>query len=212
LVRELLLDQLGDAEIEDLDHVGPPGLAGEEDVLRLEVAVDDLGDVPVDGADGIGDRGAHRDHEPQRQASLPPDARGQVLALQPLHHDEVQIAVAVLIDDLDDGRVRDGRRRPGLGQQPLDHRRVTGQLGVQHLHRQHPLGAQVLDLVDRPHATGTERRPHAVAVRDHPPGRQQLAGPPSQTSMPAASERHLAGPRAAVYQKASDASRPTDSW
>jgi hypothetical protein len=103
---------LGQAEIE---HLGPP-VRRDHDVRRLEIAVDQ--------PDGVG-RGQGFSHlrahveQPRQFQRAAADHRLQSLALDVLHHDEVQ-AVSLFdgVDD-DDVRVVEGRGGPRLPQQAL---------------------------------------------------------------------------------------------
>jgi hypothetical protein len=149
------LDDLGDAEIEDLDAGGAVVAAGEEDVLWLEIAVDDAGRVHlVERARGLHEE---RDDVGGGQRAAREDL-AEVLAAQELHHEEREARglVHAGVEGLHDVLAHDvgGDRR--LTPEALDDLRVVGEPREQDLQRAAAAGAAVDDLVDRAHRAGVD--------------------------------------------------------
>ena len=146
--------QLGDAEVEQLDH---PLVAdvGDEDVAGLEIAVDDA--HVVRRLQRRADRLEDLQHLGGREAAALVQDRPQVDPLEQLHHVE-RPAVGELaeLEDVDDARVLDHVDGLRLLHEARDHLRRGRQLPAQHLHRGLPSEDPVLRLVDRPAAARRE--------------------------------------------------------
>ncbi len=108
----IFVDQRGDTEVEELDHVRAVALLGEKDVLGFDVAVNDAHLVRVGERQGdLGNRaGDLEDLEGVLLRALVLDARAQRRAVQALHHD-VGEAVRVL-GDAGGEHLDDVRRAP----------------------------------------------------------------------------------------------------
>jgi hypothetical protein len=138
-------DQLGDAEVEDLDGAGP----GHEHVVGLEIAVDD---AELVGADEGADHRRHQlDGPPRRQRPAAQQAR-QRIAFQVLE-DQVGLAapLAGVVDD-DDVVVGAAGGGPGLDQEALGQLRRPQ---AQDLERDQPR---------QPGVAGQEHPAHAAAA------------------------------------------------
>jgi hypothetical protein len=137
----------------------------QEDVGRLEIAVQDP--VPVRFRQrGHRLRCHRRQLRPQDRAA--PDARGQVLPFQELHHIEGSAAgQRIPVDDGDDVRVvepRDDLRLAAEARQRVWPRRGRRAQGLE---REAPPDARVLDLEQDPHPAGRDRPDHPVAIPQH---------------------------------------------
>src|SRR5207249_9956706 len=122
----------GDPEVDDLDEVRQAAVAGEEDVVRLQIAVDDVVLMRrVQGAAALQD---DRRDQPQRQRLSPGKVRLQRAALEELHHEVVPPVVGdVEVEDLDDVVVTDQVDRARLVEKPVDDGAIGRKARVQHL-------------------------------------------------------------------------------
>jgi len=131
----LVVDQLGDAEVEDL------GLAavGDQDVVGLHVPVDDLVVVrdPDRGQELLDQVDRNVDAEPP--VFIQPGAHRA--AVDPLHDDEKDGTVLVEVVDADDARVVQGRDRGRLAVKALAEAGVARVLVGQDLDRDRDLEA-----------------------------------------------------------------------
>ncbi|MFO0607940.1 MAG: hypothetical protein U0324_32550 [Polyangiales bacterium] len=168
----------GDAEVDDARGLAAGGVAGEEDVLGLEVAVDDAAAV------GLGDA-LHRGRDERErlrrwERAAPFEHRAQRLAVEELVHDEQPHAVGVVahVEHVDHVGVAHLRRRLRLSQEALD---AVGRgrparalpVAVHHLHRDAALRPGVGGLPHRPHAAAARDAGEAVAAADHGAGRER---------------------------------------
>ena len=87
----------------------------------------------------------------------------QRAAAHQLHDQEHQALVAALVADPDDVGVAEHRRGAGLAGEPVDERRVVGQVLGHHLHRDRLVQPEVGGRVDRGHAAAREPLLEAVA-------------------------------------------------
>ena len=119
----LVVDELRDAEVEEL-HAEEASLAErDEDVLRLEIAVDDAS--YVGGVQSVRDAAEERQRDARRHRSALAQVTIERRALEQLHH---VVAPAVLEhaegEDVDDIGVADLVGGARLGDEPRDHLRV----------------------------------------------------------------------------------------
>jgi hypothetical protein len=144
----VLLQDLGDAEVEHLDGAG----LGDEDVVGLEVAVDDALHVRAR------ERAQDRDHDLHRagvrQALAVLGQVGERLAAQELEHDVRRAAVLADLVDHDDVVVLAERGGARLDAEPLG---LFGLVRLQELDR---------DAAAEPDIAGEEHAPHP-ALADH---------------------------------------------
>ena len=148
------VQQLGDAEVQQLDHALAADL-GDEDVARLEVAVDDAEIVRrlQRGADRL----QNLQHLAGREAPALVQHRPQVDALEQLHHVErAPVGQIVELEDVDDARVLDHVDGARFLHEARDHLRRRRELPAQHLDRGAPAEDPVLRLVDGAAAAGGE--------------------------------------------------------
>jgi hypothetical protein len=156
---------LGDAEVEELHAAA----LLDEDVLRLEIAVDEPAGV----------RGGERLEErvDERQA-LPPGRVGmgeviaEALALEELHREEEGAGGLVDpgVQDVDDARMADLRRRTRLPPEPRDHGLVEREVRVQELQRDRLPADEVPRTIDGAHPAHRELLFDLVSLRDHVAG------------------------------------------
>ena len=159
---------LRDAEVEDLrDRIGVRP-TGKEDVFGLDVPMHDP--LLVRSHEARQHLGEHVDRLEKRKASRLADAIGEGLAMEPFH-DEVRAAVLepAHVVDLADVRVSDSTRRTRLLLEALYGVLLFRLQGVQHLHGDGALEAEVLRFVHDAHAAGAEDRDHAVAIAEDLP-------------------------------------------
>ena len=151
-------DGPGDAEVGDLHLAG----GGDEHVAGLHVAVDDA--VAVGEAEGGGHVGADVGHPVGVERALGAQDVRQRAAVDVLHDDEVgAVRLAPVVDADDVGVVEVGGRR-GLPPEPLDERRVGGELGEQHLHGDGPVEQLVAGEEHLGHAAAPEAPVQLVAT------------------------------------------------
>jgi hypothetical protein len=151
----LLLDELGQPEVEDLDVP----VRADHDVRGLEIAVDHV--RPVRGGQPI--RHLGRDLERRAQRQRP--ARDPLLERLPfhqLHRDEDGSLVLPDLVHRGHARVDHGRPRARLAQQAPAALLARDQLGRQHLERHRAVQPLVLGPVDDPHAARAEPLPDPV--------------------------------------------------
>jgi hypothetical protein len=102
--------ELGEAEIEDLDHA----FAADHHVRRLEVPMDDAGDVRARNRLGDGDGQPEGISEPHPVGR---DDRAERLPGHVLHDDEVASGLGLDLVDGDDIRMVERRGRAGFEQE-----------------------------------------------------------------------------------------------
>ncbi len=157
------VDRAGEAEVGDLDPAGPGvRIRGEQDVLRLHVAVDHPGAVRR------GERGEHRLEHAERLAGLHrrllADQVAQREAGDELHDEEQGAVVVALVEDRDDVGVGEASRVSRLSLEPRDEVGVVAEPGVHHLDRDGAVQPQVGGLVDRGHPAAGDAGADAVAA------------------------------------------------
>ena len=133
------------AEVGHLDR-----LAGQQEVLRLDVEVDDAGMVGV--VEGVG-------HRPQQlggglgaEAVLAVEHLAQGPAADVLHHDPGQAPLLARVVDGDDVGMGQAGGRAGLAPELVGEPAVAGELGAGDLDRHHPVELPVVAPVDDGHA------------------------------------------------------------
>ena len=140
------LQQPGDPEVQQLQALD--ALAGEEEVVRLDVAVDDP--PLVRAGQGQGGPPHDRQHLPQPQR-LAVGPHVQALPLQPLHGQEVLLVRLAVGHVADDGRMGQGGQDGRLLREPFG---VPDLLAGQNLQRDRRAVDEVMGTVDRAHAAG----------------------------------------------------------
>lgn len=147
-------DQLGQAEVEDLDAT----LAGDHHVL-LQVPVHDA--RGVGGNQGLGDRARDAQGLPGLQrACREPLAQGH--AVHELHRDEAHSLLFADLVDGDDAGVVQGRGGAGLALEAAQALGAGGDLAGQHLDGGLAPELQVAGAIDLPHAPGAQGRQDLV--------------------------------------------------
>jgi hypothetical protein len=150
--------QLGDAEVEDLDLVAAVAHVGQEEVLRLEIAVDDARVV----GDGHAPTGLQRDvhgarHGQRSHATQQPRA---ILSRQEFHHQIGRaVSPAAEIDHGHEVGMLEAAGRHGLVLEPPQDLGAGRQLRQQELDRHATREPQVARLVNGAHAALSEQ-PH----------------------------------------------------
>jgi len=144
------LEDLGQAEVENLDHLFPAGPGDEHEVLRLDVAVEDA--EGVGGAQG--QAGLARDLDRPAGAHhlfLAEDA-AQAAPLHVLHDDEGPAVVrGVEVVDPDDVGMLQLAGQDGFALEPGQELLVGGEVGADDLDGPDLAEGDVLRLVDRTH-------------------------------------------------------------
>ena len=170
--RERGAPELGEAEVEDLH----PAVAGQEDVVGLEVAVDDP--LLVGGGEAAGDLDRVVHHLARRQRH-PAHALAEGLALQQLAHHVGRAGLVPDVVDGDDVRMVEGAGGPRLLLEPLEARGIGAHRGGENLDRDLAAQARVAGAVDLAHRARPEQvhdlvRPSCVPaarLMDAPRGR-----------------------------------------
>ena len=167
------VQELGDAEVEQLDHALGRGVVavrrsgGDEDVAGLEIAVDDA--ARVRRLERRADRLQVLEHLGRRDAPLVVEHAAQVGALEQLHHVErPPVGQLAELVDVDDVRVLDHVDRQRLAQEARDHLGRARQLATQDLDRRATAEQPVLGLVDRAAAARGELSLQNVRARERP--------------------------------------------
>ena len=165
----VVVDADGEAEVGDLRAAA----AVDHDVAGLEVAVQHALVVRR------GEARAHLARDLDRLVlGKPPDAaqeRGQILAVDVLHGEEVPpLDLADVVDAADVG-VRDAARVAHLGVEALDPGRLRGELRRQELQRDGLAELQVVGAVDLAHAAAADEADDAVALGEDRPGSKAAA-------------------------------------
>ena len=169
LERTVAADDLGDAEVDQLEHLAALVVAGDEDVLRLQVAVDHALAVGVleaaehlqDEADGpLGRRGSVEDVL-------------QLGALEQLHDEVLHALVGgAELGDLDAVGVVEAGGALGLAVEAFDELGVATKVGVEDLDGDVAAQQDVAAAVHRSHAALADERVEAIGARedgaDHP--------------------------------------------
>ena len=156
-------DDLGDAEVDDLDEVAAAVAGDDKDVVGLEVAVNDA--LFVGRAERLGQLSDDRQDPLGREGRLVLDDLAQGVALDELH-DRVRHAVwsRTEVVDVDDIGVADPRRRLGLADESLDHVLIAGHIAFEDLYRHHLLDDDVLGQKHHAHAALAELALDLVAA------------------------------------------------
>src|SRR5690606_22643200 len=160
----VVAEGLGDPEVEHLHD--RPGLAldpGEEDVVRLEVAVDDA--LLVRLRERAEDRADDLDGLVDRRRPLALDPRRQQLSLQQLHREE-EVALALVLAEVehpDRVRVDEQRHRFRFAVEARDGLAIADELLAQHLERDLAPEARLLGPIDGSHAARADALDYAEA-------------------------------------------------
>jgi hypothetical protein len=166
-VAGVSVDQLGDAEVEQLDPRPAWDLVvrDDHDVVGLEIAMDDPG--LVDGGDrrGQSTHGPHRERLRQRSPGGAVEVRAQRLTRDQLHREPRAVGRRLTaIEDVDQPGMIEAAQDVDLGQEPADGGGADRGAAVrrQELERSALADADVTGLDHDPHAAAAERADHAV--------------------------------------------------
>jgi hypothetical protein len=159
----------GDAEVGDL-HAA---LGVDDHVVGLDVAVDDA--ALVREAGGAQDLDADVDDLRGRERALVAHQLLERAPLEELHRDVVGPIPRPAVEDLDDVRVLETRRRRGLAAEALDELLVRGEAPVQDLQRDLAPELLVIGAVDVRHAARADPGRDAIAPVDQRLGGDALA-------------------------------------
>lgn len=174
--RELAVgvEELGDAEVEDLDEVRLARALAEEDVLGLEIAVDDAATVGFFEASTHLDRDA--DREAWGDATVDREAVAKGAALEQLHR-EIEAAALGLaeVENGDGVWVLEPARGADLPEETLHRGLVAVGPVVHDLDGDVAVHRVLARHVDRPHATFAEQSSDRVAVVDDRAGGETRA-------------------------------------
>jgi hypothetical protein len=175
------VDQLGDAEIEDLHQGLRAAVSSEEHVVGLEIAVDDARLMRA------GHRAAHPGEDLrdllEGELRRAPQTRAERLSLEELHHDEGGVLLHAVVDDLH--HVGAAKRRGGarLAQEPRPLRVALGETRIEQLDRDRGAQTELLSAPHRPHAPLSDEGEDSIAgVEDlagRPQGRRVYTVPPA---------------------------------
>ena len=164
LPAALGLGHLGDAEVEDLDHVALAVALDQHDVLRLEIAVHDAGrvrvvepaeDLALDRQRALDGHRTGGDRRPQRGPG------------QELHGEkERPVTGAAKVGRGDDVGVVEPAGRFGLALEPAGELLLARQLRQEDLDRQIAAHHRVLGAVDGPHPADADAADDPIALAD----------------------------------------------
>jgi serine/threonine protein kinase len=148
------------AEVQDL-HVA---VGGDEDVLRLQVAMDDA--PGMSGVQPFGDLDAYLDGLPPGE---PPcrDAPAQRLSLEQLHHRERDAVGHAEVVDREDVGMREGGDDLGLALEARQRLGVVGEVLREDLDGDVPFETGMPGAVDLSHPTGTHLGQDLVGTEPH---------------------------------------------
>ena len=151
-----------DTEVQNLRALATQnlGVTNEEYVLGLEVAMDDVACVRYLERSRHLSGDSERVPHGQRPAAPEPPLEG--LALEKLHRDVRTTFILSKVEDLDDARISDGRRRARLVEEPRYALGLTGMRFVKDLNRSPPTQHRVLGEPHFTHSAGAEALEHAV--------------------------------------------------
>jgi hypothetical protein len=125
----------------------------EQNVFRLDVAVNHAEAVGI--AEGVRDFAGDRDGIGNRELPFALESRPQRLAGDERHHVVQQPARIAAVEQRQDVRMLEARRRSDLTQKAVG-TEDRAELGVQHLDGDVPIVPGVVREVDRGHTPGTE--------------------------------------------------------
>ena len=163
-----LVQVAGEAKVRELGQrprreVFSPGrVAGEQDVVGLDVAVQDA--AFVDGDEGVTDIGGDRQGESFGQHAALVDEAAQGWAGDVFDREVVLAVVLVDLDQAGDVGVADLGEEAGLLEESLEHFRLTGELRQERLDGDDTAIRVVLGAVDLAHAAGAELLEDAEAA------------------------------------------------
>ena len=156
-------EDLGEAEVEDLDEVGVVVAGDPEAVLRLDVAVDHA--ALVGGREGAGDLAGDREGAGPRERALAGEQAREVLALEVLHGEEGGALLGrAEVGDVDDVGVVDLGGGAGLLQEALADLRVVEEARADDLEGEVFVEVDVAGEEDDAHAAGAEAAHDLVAA------------------------------------------------
>ncbi len=172
--RGAALGDLRDAEVEQDGVLAVGPAPGEEDVVRLEVAVEDA--CLVRGGDGGEDR-EHQVGEPlHRQGAVLLQHAGERHPLEQVHRHERHALVRPDVGDAHHVRVLEARARARLQDEALHDIEAEREPGVQDLERHALVQVDVPRLVHARHPAGSDVAHHEVAPEGGA-GLEQPLGP-----------------------------------
>ena len=165
----VVVDADGQAEVGDLRAAA----AVDHDVAGLQVPVQHA--LVVRRAEARAHLARDLDRLVGRKPPDAPQQRGQVLAVDVLHREEVpSLDLADVVDAADVG-VRDAAGVADLGVEAVDPGRLRGELRRQELQRDRLPELQVVGAVDLAHAAAADEADDAVALAEDRAGREAAA-------------------------------------
>ncbi len=156
-------DQLGEAEVEDLDVVGPPLPLAQHDVGGLDVAMDDAARVGL--AEALEHLRGDRHEVGEREASPATHEAIEGLARDVLHHDEGATVIATEVVDRDDVGVLEAAEAAGLAFEAGQRLGVAHPVGGQDLEHDLTVQVDLRGLIDDPHPAAAKPPLDQVASR-----------------------------------------------
>ncbi len=155
------VDDLRDAEVQDLDVIGPARQVDQHDVAWLEVAVDHAD--PMGPGEGQGDLPCDGDRP------LPPhravgDDLGQLPTVEVLEHEVLDAVLLAEVDDLDDVGMTQMGQGCGLAAEPSREVVTLGVARLQDLDRHRAAELFVHSGVDRPERPPAEQTSHPAPL------------------------------------------------
>ncbi len=164
-------ERLGDAEIEHFDGSSDVRraavLSGQEDVLRLEVAVDEM--VAVCSLHGAAHAAKHRDGPDSIQPPCPAEFFAQRGAVQEFHDEErPRASLDAVVVHGDDVRVREAGHGPRLTPESRRNRGAVHPLVANHLYRDPSIQRDIDRLVHLAHSAASQALLQAIPSRERP--------------------------------------------
>ncbi len=174
-VGHVLVDQLGDAEIEDLHQIRAVLGAPDDDVVRFEIAVNDADRVRRRQA--VADLRDHAERAAERDAARGPHEPPQAVPGEQLHDDEDRPVLQLdVVDDIDDVAVADEVDRARLLEEARDRVATLRVVLAEELERDVASELGVLGAVDASHAAPADDLGEPVRSEDFPDSRLRLLG------------------------------------
>jgi hypothetical protein len=165
-------DALGRASEAEVGDFGPAA-AVDHDVGRLQVAMQHA--FVVRGREACAELPRDFDSLVFGQPADAPQKRGQVLAVDILHREEVTLVELADVEHAAHVRVRDAKRHPDFGQEAIEPLGIPFDVGREELQGHRLAEFHIVRAIDLAHAAAADEADHPVSPGHHA-ARQEPAG------------------------------------